>query len=84
MAINKIRDRVKLPLLGSVALQDVWDERRAELALEEDRFFDLVRTGQAATVLSVLGFKSPKNNVFPIPSPQMQLNTSLTQNPSYQ
>jgi hypothetical protein len=83
LAINKIRDRVKLPLLSSVALQDVRDERRAELALEEDRFFDLVRTAQAVKVLSGLGFKSPKNNVFPIPSPQMQLNTTLTQNPNY-
>lgn len=82
-AVNKVRDRVKLPLLNLVALQDIWDERRAELALEEDRFFDLVRTGQAATVLSALGFKSPKNNVFPIPSAQMQLNTNLTQNPNY-
>lgn len=82
-AVNKIRSRVKLPLLNSVILQDIRDERRAELALEEDRFFDLVRTGQAATVLSGLGFKSPKNNVFPIPSSQMQLNANLTQNPSY-
>ena len=82
-AINKVRDRVKLPLLNSVTLQDIWDERRAELALEEDRFFDLVRTGQAATVLSGLGFKSPKNNVYPIPSAQMLLNTTLTQNPQY-
>jgi len=74
---------VKLPLLNSVTLQNIWDERRAELALEEDRFFDLVRTGQATTVLSGLGFKSPKNNVYPIPSAQMQLNTTLTQNPNY-
>lgn len=82
-AVNKVRDRVKLPLLNSVTLQDIWDERRAELALEEDRFFDLVRTGQAATVLAGNGFIAPKNNVFPIPSAQMQLNTNLTQNPNY-
>jgi len=82
-AINKVRERVKLPLLNSVILQDIWDERRAELAMEEDRFFDLVRTGQAATVLAVNGFSAPKNNVFPIPSAQMLLNTHLTQNPNY-
>jgi len=82
-AINKVRGRVKLPLLSAVALQDVWDERRAELAMEEDRFFDLIRTGQAATVLAYKGFQSPKNNVFPIPLPEMELNTSLTQNPGY-
>jgi len=78
-----VRERVKLPVLNAVTLQNIWDERRAELAMEEDRFFDLVRSGQAATVLSSLGFKSPKNNIFPIPSAQMQLNTNLTQNPNY-
>jgi hypothetical protein len=83
IAVNKVRDRVHLPLLGSASLQDIADERRAELALEEDRFFDLVRTGKAATVLSGQGFKSPKNNVFPIPNTQMQLNTNLQQNPNY-
>jgi len=82
-AINKVRDRVKLPLLNSVSLQDVWDERRAELALEEDRFFDLVRTGKAATVLAGNGFKANKNEIFPIPNSQMQLNKNLIQNPNY-
>jgi len=83
LAVNKVRDRVKLPLLNSVSLQDIWDERRAEFAMEEDRFFDLVRTGKAATVLANKGFKAPKNNVFPIPTAQMLLNTNLTQNPIY-
>ena len=82
-AVNKVRARVQLPLLNSVALQDVWDERRAELAMEEDRFFDLIRTGKASTVLGYKGFHSPKNNLFPIPTAQMQLNTNLTQNPNY-
>jgi len=82
-AINKVRERAGLMDLTSVSLQDIWDERRAELALEEDRFFDLVRTGQAATVLSAKGFIAPKNNRFPIPAAQKQLNTNLEQNPGY-
>ena len=82
-AVNEVRARVKLNPLTSLTLQDVWDERRAELALEEDRFFDLVRTGQAATVLKSLGYVDGKNNVFPIPTSQMQLNLNLTQNPGY-
>lgn len=82
-AINKVRERAKLTDLNSVSLQDVWDERRAELAMEEDRFFDLVRTGQAATVLSSKGFNASKNILFPIPSAQMSLNANLTQNPYY-
>jgi len=82
-ALNKVRNRAGLVSLGSLSQQAIWDERRAELAMEEDRFFDLIRTGQAATVLSGLGFSSPKNNVFPIPTTQMQLNSNLVQNPLY-
>ncbi|MDD4991622.1 MAG: RagB/SusD family nutrient uptake outer membrane protein [Paludibacter sp.] len=82
-AVNKVRDRVKLLPLGAITLQDIWDERRAELALEEDRFFDLIRTGEASTILSSKGFNAAKHGVFPIPSQQMQLNTNLTQNPNY-
>jgi starch-binding outer membrane protein, SusD/RagB family len=82
-AINKVRVRAGLLPLGSVSLQNIWDERRAEFALEEDRFFDLVRTGQVATVLTAKGFIAGKNEVLPIPSTQMQLNTNLQQNPNY-
>jgi len=82
-ALNKIRKRVNLPELGSLSIEAVWDERRAELAMEEDRFFDLVRSGRATSVLSALGYSSNKNNVFPIPSTQLQLNTNLEQNPNY-
>lgn len=83
-AVNEVRERVKLAPLSTVTLQDVWDERRAELALEEDRFFDLIRTGQAATVLKSHGYVDNKNNVFPIPAMQMQLNHNLEQNQGYQ
>jgi hypothetical protein len=82
-AINEVRERVKLNPLSAAGLQDLRDERRAELALEEDRFFDLVRTGQAATVLKKNGYVEGKNNVFPIPTSQMQLNHNLVQNPEY-
>ena len=82
-AVNMVRDRAELPLLEMVTLQDVWDERRAEFALEEDRFFDLVRTGQASQALSANGFTEGKNNLFPIPANQRQLNPNLQQNPGY-
>jgi len=82
-ALNKIRKRAGLPDLGSLSIDAVWDERRAELAMEEDRFFDLVRSGRAASVLGTLGYIASKNNVFPIPSTQLQLNTNLVQNPNY-
>lgn len=82
-AINLVRRRAGLTDLGSVTLQQIWDERRAELALEEDRFFDLIRTGQAATALQNKGFVAGKHDVYPIPAAQMQLNPNLTQNNGY-
>ncbi|MEA4981592.1 MAG: RagB/SusD family nutrient uptake outer membrane protein [Paludibacter sp.] len=82
-ALNKVRERAKLLPIGAPSLQDVWDERRAELAMEQDRFFDLVRTGQAATVLAGKGYIHAKHQLFPIPAQQRQLNPNLTQNPNY-
>jgi hypothetical protein len=82
-AVNIIRRRAGLPDLAGVTLKQIWDERRAELALEEDRYFDLIRTGHAATALASKGFKTGKNEVYPIPAAQMQLNPNLTQNPGY-
>ena len=82
-AVNLVRHRAQLQPLSGVTLQNVWDERRAELAMEEDRFFDLIRIGQAAETLSSRGFTSGKNEVFPIPANQRQLNPNLVQNPGY-
>jgi hypothetical protein len=82
-AVNIVRRRAGLADLSGVTLQQVWDERRAELALEEDRFFDLIRTNQAAIALLSKGFVPGKHEVYPIPAPQMQLNTTLIQNPGY-
>jgi hypothetical protein len=82
-AVNLVRIRAGLqPLSGATTLQ-ILDERRAELAMEEDRFFDLIRTNMAASTLSSKGFKTGKNEVFPIPSAQLQLNLNLTQNNGY-
>ena len=82
-AVNLVRERAGLLPLAGVTLQQIWDERRAELAMEEDRFFDLIRTGQAAAALSSKGFVTGRHEVYPIPSAQMQLNPTLTQNNGY-
>jgi starch-binding outer membrane protein, SusD/RagB family len=45
------------------------------------RFFDLVRWGIAADVID--DFVVGKNEVFPIPQTELDLNPNLTQNPNY-
>jgi starch-binding outer membrane protein, SusD/RagB family len=60
--------------------QAIWDERRLEFAMEGDRFFDLVRTGQAAT--KIAGFVTGKNELFPIPQQEVDIS-GLPQNPGY-
>jgi hypothetical protein len=82
-AVNLVRHRAGLEDLSGVNLQEIWDERRAELALEEDRFFDLIRTGQAVTALADKGFSAGKHEVYPIPAAQRQLNPNLVQNTGY-
>lgn len=79
--LDAVRARVGLPSVP-VSLQTIKDERRRELAGEGHRFFDLVRWGDAATVLASRGFKANKNEVFPIPYQELQ-NTKLVQNPGY-
>ncbi len=82
-AMNKVRERVGLSKSGGYTLEQILDERHAELALEEDRFLDLVRTGKASTVLAHKGFIVGKNEIYPIPATQMQINLNLVQNPKY-
>lgn len=79
--LDKVRARVGLPSIPPT-LENIYKERRLELATEGHRFFDLVRTGQAATVLAPKGFTPNKNEILPIPLPELT-NTKLKQNPGY-
>jgi hypothetical protein len=62
-------------------------ERRVELAMEHDRFFDIVRWGIAADMLHAAGkvnFSNSRDILLPIPQVQIDLsNGVLTQNPGY-
>ncbi|MGN7783739.1 RagB/SusD family nutrient uptake outer membrane protein [Niabella sp. 22666] len=83
--LSKVRARAGLTTT-SATVADVWKERRVELAMEADRFFDLVRTGQAASVMQAAGkpFVSGKHEVFPIPQVQIDFSGGrLKQNPNY-
>jgi starch-binding outer membrane protein, SusD/RagB family len=71
---------------GNQLLEDIWQERRLELAGEGDRFFDLKRTNR----LHILKEKKPeilfqegKHELLPIPSTELSKAPLLYQNPGY-
>ncbi|WP_443938075.1 RagB/SusD family nutrient uptake outer membrane protein [Pedobacter sp. MW01-1-1] len=81
----KVRTRANLGA-AAATLENILNERRVELAMEGDRFFDLVRTGKASAAMSAVGknFVVGKHELFPIPQKQRDLsNGKLTQNPLY-
>ncbi|WP_269684358.1 RagB/SusD family nutrient uptake outer membrane protein [Flavobacterium lacustre] len=88
--LNQIRTRAGLANTTAVSQGDVrtaiWKERRVEMAMEHDRFFDLVRTGQAQAAFAVDGktFVTGKHELFPLPQAFIAQTGGLsTQNPGY-
>ena len=89
-ALTAIRTRAGLPAVAPT-LARIWQEHRVELALEHDRFFDLVRQevvqpGRIVPIFTAQGktFTKGKNEIFPIPQAQIDLSGgALTQNPGY-
>jgi len=62
----------------------IWHERRVELAMEFDRFFDVIRQGRGEEVFGPKGFVAGKNELMPIPQAEIDLSAGvLTQNPGY-
>jgi starch-binding outer membrane protein, SusD/RagB family len=81
LLLDAVRARVGLPSV-TATLDNIYNERRLELATEGHRWFDLVRTGRAPTVLASKGFVSGKHEILPIPLAELT-NTKLVQNPNY-
>jgi hypothetical protein len=83
--VNLLRTRARVtPLtLGTLSQQQVVDaillERRRELAMEGDRWPDLVRTGRAVAVLGLPAFRT----LFPIPQNEIDVAPSIVQNAGY-
>jgi hypothetical protein len=62
----------------------ILNERRHELAMEGWRFWDLIRTGKAESVLGPLGFIKGKHELLPIPQSEIDISQgTLVQNPNW-
>lgn len=93
-ALNRVRTRAGVANYTAAQLATkeafrtaVINERRLELALESDRWFDLIRTGTAVEALKVTGITMPAYRVFyPIPQSEIDVynnKTTFPQNAGY-
>lgn len=92
--INQVRKRARGA--NPIALPDItttdqaqlreriYKERRVELAMEQHRWFDLIRWGRAASVMTAVGkpFVTGKHELLPIPQSEVDLS-GIGQNPMY-
>jgi len=100
--LNQVRARAGLAAsseTNQAALRDIIaHERRVELAFENHRWFDLVRTGQAIPVMSAYGIKQKQlysyllpgsynvvesRLIYAVPFRETQVNPALGQNTGY-
>jgi len=103
--LNIVRDRAFGAGVATITTTDerelrdiIAHERRVELAFENHRWHDLVRTGKAIEVMNAHGIQMKKlysyllpttyqvttdKLLYPIPQSERDLNLDLTQNPGY-
>ena len=78
-----VRERVNLPdknVSGDALLQSIYTERRLELAMENDRYPDLVRTGRA----NILPNWTQAHQYWPVPQAEVDITSGdVPQNPGY-
>lgn len=97
-AVNSVRARARIGAPAGTLLditsndqatlrEDIRKERRLELAMEHDRFYDIVRWGIAQDVMQAVGkvnFVAARDVLLPIPQTQRDLSAGvLTQNFGY-
>jgi hypothetical protein len=85
--LKQIRARVGLPQVNftdkATMRTAIQNERRLEMGMENERFFDLVRWDLAKTVLSQYGYQN-KHRYYPIPQPAIDRSGGvLKQNPEW-
>lgn len=68
---------------GQALLTAIWHERRHELAMEQHRWFDIVRQGRADQLMTADGKTyAAMDSIYPIPSGEVEI-AGLQQNPGY-
>ncbi len=94
-SLNQVRARARgtnpLTTLPPVISSDqgslrsaIYKERQVELAMEGDRYFDVIRQDRALEVFGPKGWKANKNEVWPVPQTEIDLSGGLlSQNPGY-
>ncbi len=84
--VNMVRERAGISDLGSVTVDDVINERHLEFVGEGKRYWDLVRTGKAATTLVANSAANRTNSwteskkYLPIPQNELSSDPNLVQN----
>jgi len=82
--LDAVRARAGLSASTAVTKEEILlaieNERRLEFAFEPHRWFDLVRTGRATTVLN---FTDERKYLMPLPAQQLLIDPALTQNEGY-
>lgn len=84
--VSDIRERAGLSRVASVTIDDVIQERNLEFVGEGKRYWDLVRTGKAATVLvpDEFGYRTnswaPNKKYIPIAQAELDSDPALKQN----
>ncbi|MBK6930381.1 MAG: RagB/SusD family nutrient uptake outer membrane protein [Saprospirales bacterium] len=95
--LNQVRKRargINNFILPDVTVTDqaqlrerIYRERRVELAMEQQRWFDLVRWGRAASIMQAVGkinFTPGKHELLPVPQLELDLTEGIMlQNPLY-
>lgn len=87
--LNLVRTRAGVPSFTSATVDRIIDERQLEFVGEGKRYWDLVRTGKAATVLvpDSYGYRTntwtTDKKYQPIPQSELDADPSLVQNEGY-
>lgn len=84
--VNMVRNRAGLASLSGVSVDDIIQERHLEFVGEGKRYWDLVRTGKAASVLvpDAYGYRTnswtPSKKYIPIAQGELDSDPALKQN----